>query len=138
MHEGSDRHKRPSGLSLARIPYSESVITLFQLANAGFVELLVTDLSIANIAYITRREISKDDFYRVMQQLEKFYQVIPIGPKVVSKAFAEQWKDFEDALQNYSAIQAQAECIITRNTKDFAASQLTILTPEDFISKLSQ
>lgn len=123
---------------LARVPYSESVITLFQLSNAGFVELLVTDLSIANIAYITRREISKDDFYRVMQQLEKFYQVIPVGPKVVSKAFAEQWKDFEDALQNYSAIQAQAECIITRNTKDFAASQLTILTPEDFISKLSQ
>lgn len=122
---------------LARIPYSESVITLFQLANAGFVELLVTDLSIANIAYITRREISKDDFYRVMQQLEKFYQVIPVGPKVISKAFAEQWKDFEDALQNYSAIQAQAECIITRNTKDFTASQLTILTPEDFISKLS-
>lgn len=123
---------------LARIPYSESVITLFQLANVGFVELLVTDLSIANIAYITRREISKDDFYRVMQQLEKFYQVIPVGPNVISKAFAEQWNDFEDALQNYSAIQAQAECIITRNTKDFTASQLTILTPEDFISKLSQ
>lgn len=47
---------------LGREPNVGDAITLFQLANSKLLTLLVTDLSIANIAYITRKSIEKDVF----------------------------------------------------------------------------
>ena len=43
-------------------------------------------------------------------------------------------KNFEDALQNYSAEQnGTINSIITRNTKDYKKSKIGVLTPEDFL-----
>ena len=45
-------------------------------------------------------------------------------------------KDFEDALQYFSAEQAGADCIITRNIKDFDfSSSVEALEPQDFLFK---
>ena len=43
---------------------------------------------------------------------------------------------FEDALQYYSAKTVGADCIVTRNTKDFQFSEIEILTPSEFIKKM--
>ena len=37
------------------------------------------------------------------------------------------WRDYEDATQHRSAIDEQADCIVTRNKKDFKASTLPVL-----------
>lgn len=44
------------------------------------------------------------------------------------------FKDFEDALQNYSAQQEKGlTLIITRNIKDYKNSRLAVMTPEDYL-----
>jgi hypothetical protein len=44
------------------------------------------------------------------------------------------FKDFEDALQNYSAeISGDIDVIITRNIKDFKNSTLGVMTPENYL-----
>lgn len=118
---------------LKRNPGQEDAIKILQLANAGFLNLLVTDLTIANIAYITRREIAPSKFYQVMLQLSKYYTIIPIGPTVVDKAFVEHWDDFEDSLQCFAAELAGADYIITRNVKDFVHSSIKVYSPSDFL-----
>lgn len=45
-------------------------------------------------------------------------------------------KDFEDALQYHSALSAHCDVIVTRNTKDFYFSELTVSTPAQFLSSL--
>lgn len=122
---------------LSREKFSKSANTILKLSNAKFVELYVTDLTIADIAYITRKDITIDGFYRAMNALNEFYTIIPIGPLVIQKAFEAKWKDFEDALQSFAAEQAGIEYIITRNKKDFEKSTLTTLTPDEFIDKVS-
>ena len=47
-----------------------------------------------------------------------------------------KWKDYEDATQHRSAIEEQADCIVTRNKKDFKASIILVLTPEEFFDKI--
>ena len=47
-----------------------------------------------------------------------------------------QFKDFEDAMQYYTALRAKSDAIITRNGKDFTASKLPVLTPSEFFSKI--
>ena len=52
----------------------------------------------------------------------------------VLNALNSSFKDFEDALQNFSAIEnGEISIILTRNLKDFKKSELAILTPETYL-----
>ena len=46
------------------------------------------------------------------------------------------WRDYEDATQYRSAIDEQADCIVTRNKKDFKAGTLPVLSPVEFFNKI--
>jgi hypothetical protein len=60
--------------------------------------------------------------------------VLAIDKDVILKALNSSFKDFEDALQNYSAeLNGQIDLIITRNIKDFRSSALGIMTPENYL-----
>ena len=45
-----------------------------------------------------------------------------------------QFKDFEDAMQYYTALKAKADFIITRNGKDFTASKIPVMTATEFLA----
>lgn len=52
----------------------------------------------------------------------------------VIKAIAnEEFGDFEDCLQDRCAKGKGAQYIITRNGKDFAASEVPAVSPQDFL-----
>jgi hypothetical protein len=53
-------------------------------------------------------------------------------------AMNSSFKDFEDALQNYSAeADKTIDVIVTRNVKDYKDSTLSVQTPDAFIKMLS-
>ena len=120
--------QRPEGWKEAEV--------IFFLAIHGDIELLVTDLTIANMRYVTRKDIALEQFYAVMKGLRPYYQIIPLGSSVVDKAYQIETKDFEDALQYYAAEQAGADCVVTRNLRDFDfAFTVETLAPNDFLTK---
>jgi len=96
----------------------------------------VSDLSIANIKYSTRKTIPLQNFYKIMKLSRELYSIVPVGEQVVDKALATEAKDFEDSLQYFAAEQAGAQVIVTRNVKDFVfADTVEVLEPHDFLSK---
>ena len=57
-----------------------------------------------------------------------------IDKKTVLNALNSEFKDFEDALQNFSAInESDIQVIITRNIKDYKTSSLAVMTPENYL-----
>ena len=53
---------------------------------------------------------------------------------VILQALNSDFKDFEDALQNYSAeLDKEIDLIITRNIKDFKNSKLAVMTPDNYM-----
>jgi len=57
-----------------------------------------------------------------------------MNKKTLLLALNSDFKDFEDALQNFAAINNNSvEIIITRNVKDFKKSKLAVLTPKNYI-----
>lgn len=63
-----------------------------------------------------------------------FLEVVPVSKNAVMEALNSDFKDFEDALQNFSAVYARdITIIITRNTRDYQASQLLVKTPANFL-----
>ena len=64
-------------------------------------------------------------------------RVAAANERIVDDALASQFKDFEDAMQYYTAIRAKADVIITRNGKDFSSSQLPVMTAGEFLASLT-
>jgi dienelactone hydrolase len=57
--------------------------------------------------------------------------------KVIDLSLASDFKDFEDAVQCYSAVNAKVDCLITRNKRDYVTDILPILTPEEFLAAIA-
>ena len=53
------------------------------------------------------------------------------------ETLSSDWKDYEDATQNATALKAEADCIVTRNKKDFSESFLPVYTPAELLELLS-
>jgi predicted nucleic acid-binding protein len=93
-------------------------------------------LSIANIKYSTRKDIPLKEFYETIKGLRELFTIIPVGEKAVDRALALEPRDFEDALQYFSAEQAGVDCIVTRNIKDFYFdNSVETMEPGDFLTK---
>lgn len=57
------------------------------------------------------------------------------GAGAVDNAVSLRANDFEDALQYFSAVQADADCLITRNIKDFGFAKMEVLDSKTFLGK---
>ena len=109
---------------------------IFDLAIAGEIELLVSALSFANIAYVYRTRPPQ-----VVRQVLR--QTIPLVPLVdlsagdLKSAVAEDspFRDLEDDMQHAGAVRIGAEVIITRDPTDFKSATLPVLSPADFLAQ---
>ena len=61
--------------------------------------------------------------------------VLPLDDKAIELALGSDFKDFEDAIQYYTAIEQGIDIIITRNKKDFKNAKLPIMTAKEYLKK---
>lgn len=65
-------------------------------------------------------------------------EILIIDKNSIIVALNSDFKDFEDALQNYAAeINKKIYIIVTRNTKDYGKSKLGIMNPEEFLKSIN-
>ncbi|WP_322874177.1 PIN domain-containing protein [Aquimarina sp. ERC-38] len=97
-----------------------------------------TPVIIANAYYLLRKTAKQEVVIGKLNQLLNLIDVVKMDRKVVLKALNADFKDFEDALQNFSAVnKGEIKIILTRNIKDFKRSELAILTPETYLKARS-
>ena len=60
--------------------------------------------------------------------------VLSITDKVIELALTSDFKDFEDAIQYYSAIENNIKVLLTRNLKDYKSALIPVLTAEQFLT----
>ena len=117
-----------------REPYVYEVMPIFQMGDAGMHQLLISDLTFANVAYLAKRGgISLAQLYELLMDFRSHVHVVTVGQDCVDAALRLRSKDFEDALQYFAAKQANADYIITRNRKDFGFSDIPVLEPREFL-----
>lgn len=117
-----------------RSPFVYDALRIFQMGNDGVHQLFASDLTFANVAYLLRKSMPLDELYSKLSILRVYLHVAGMGEQAVDEALRLRHKDFEDALQYFAARQIQADCIITRNKKDFDISDIQVYTPGEFLS----
>lgn len=70
----------------------------------------------------------------LLSNLRQLVSVATSDEHIVDNAIVSQFKDFEDAMQYYTALHADAEVIITRNGKDFTASRIPVMNAAEYLS----
>ena len=85
--------------------------------------------------YSLRKILSREDRIDALTQLKEAMEVAAVDGNVIDMALKSGWKDFEDAVQNFSAVvDPQISAIITRNTKDFKDSSLEVVDSVEFLN----
>jgi predicted nucleic acid-binding protein len=120
---------------IKRPEFYEHSFQIIQWIEQKRIEAYVTPMTISTIYYLIRKELSHLQALSIIEKLMVIFNVVNIDKMGIMGALNSDFKDFEDAMQNYSAMSnPQIQTLITRNIKDYRCSDLAIMTPTDFIS----
>lgn len=124
-------------LVLSRKEFLPDAQRIFALGYAGETLLMVSALSFVNTIYLGRKyKFPTEDVYDKLRLIADFVDVVDLRGQNVVDMLNSGWKDYEDATQHRSAIDEQADCIVTRNKKDYQHSTIEVLSPAEFIHRI--
>ena len=119
---------------LRRKPFYLSTASVFKKIEGGDLKGYLCSLSFPTLFYLLAKELSREKTLRALEKLRIVFKVAPVDEKVIDMSLVSDFKDFEDAVQYYSALRVKADCIITRNKADYRESVIPVLTPDEFLA----
>lgn len=122
-----------------RKPFAEAAQKIFLLAANQRFTGCITAKSVTDIYYFTHR-LTHDDKYsrKVLSKLFTLFEIIDTAGMDCRRAIPSEVSDYEDAVMIETALRTEADCIITRNTRDYSKSPVIVYSPEEFIKKLEE
>ena len=124
---------------LKRENFFECAEKIVSFCTDGRVVGAVSSQSIADTFYILRKDFSPAERKSLLLIICQIFHVEAVDEVKILFALADEtFSDFEDCLQVQCAKSFRADYIITRNVKDFAASEIPAVTPEDFCKILTE
>jgi predicted nucleic acid-binding protein len=121
-----------------RKPFSDHAAKVLSLCETGEIKGFITSVIISNVYYLLRQTATHEKVIEKLKQLITITEVLTTDREVILKALNSNFKDFEDALQNYSAeLNGQIDLIVTRNVKDFKSSSLGVMTPDNYFKTVT-
>lgn len=121
---------------LDRKPFNNDVAELIELAITNSIKLCVSSITITDTNYIIGRSEGVKKANTKTKQILELVSVETVGESTVRKSSNSIFKDFEDGVQNYCAVENKHRIIVTRNVKDFKESELSIMNPKEILSKI--
>jgi predicted nucleic acid-binding protein len=123
-------------LLTGREPFYNPAAKLFTLADQKQVNIFVSALSFSNIHYILRHEYSSGEARKILTRFKVLARVLAVNEKIIELALQSDFKDFDDAIQYYTALENNLKVIITRNLKDYKTAKIPVMSPNDFLKTL--
>lgn len=121
-----------------REPFYLDAFKLRIMQEFGDVELWVSVQSFSDIAYILRNEEAGEKLQDAFLGSLGFLHVCSLDQDDLKAVCSRKWPDFEDCLIEQCSQKVRAEFILTRDVEGFARSSITVLSPSEFFSLLSE
>jgi len=117
-----------------RKPFSEHSAKVLSLCESNEIKGFITPVIISNLYYLLRQSSTHERVIDKLSQLVSITEILMIDRTSIIQALNSSFRDFEDALQNFSAESSGSiNLIVTRNLKDFKNSSLSVMTPENYL-----
>ena len=117
----------------SREPFYVYSANLFSAADKNEIKIFVSSLSFSNLNYILSKQYSSDQAKKRLLKFKTLVNVLSVTDKVVDLALSSDFKDFEDGLQYFTAIENNIKTLLTRNLKDYKSAEISVMTAEQFL-----
>ena len=119
-----------------REPFYDSAARIATLADKGKIQIIVSALTYSTIYYLLSRFEDKALVKEKIRKFKVIAETSDLTDQVIDKGLVSKFADFEDALQYYCALKMDCNILITRNVKDFKESDISVLTPDEYLNSL--
>jgi predicted nucleic acid-binding protein len=119
-----------------RLPFFETSAGFLAAVETGRVQGYVAAHSLTTLFYLIQKSASSAEARGTITNLLQFIKIAPVNQSTIEQALNLDYPDFEDAVQMISAVQCKADCLVTRNMKDYRPTLLPVMQPVDFMSTL--
>ena len=111
-------------------------LQIMSLADRGQIRIFVSAMSYATASFILGRDNKELDIFKEFAKFMKITTTTLVDSLTIEQSVESKFKDFEDAMQYFSAMNGDIDYIITRNKKDFTASDIPVFEPQEFVDYL--
>jgi predicted nucleic acid-binding protein len=119
-----------------REPFYEISAHLLASVETGRVKGYVAAHTITTLFYLIKKDRSSAEARATITNLLQFIKVAPIDQNTIEQALNLDYRDYEDAVQMICAVQCKADCLLTRNLKDYQPALLPVMQPVEFLATL--
>jgi predicted nucleic acid-binding protein len=119
-----------------REPFYEISAALLAAVETGRVKGYVAVHSITTLFYLIKKDRSAAEARATITIFLQFIRIARVDQSTIEQALNLDYGDFEDAVQMISAVQSKADCLITRNVKDYQPALMSVLQPVEFLATL--
>jgi len=116
-----------------RLNFYREAQELFTLSDKKQVKLYISALTFTDTYYILSQQMKMHNVRKILRKFKVLVDILPVDDKVIELALESDFKDFEDAIQYYTAIENDISIIVTRNLKDFKPAKITVLTAKQYV-----
>jgi predicted nucleic acid-binding protein len=125
-------------------PGYEAAAQVLQRQEDGELDIYVSILSMADIAYVLRKTVAAPLIIPTLKQVSSILTVVPMDSGQLQDAILLDGPDFEDILQLCCAVANGCSLVLTHNPRDFKVREgllgsypfPQVSTPEAFIATL--
>ncbi len=119
-----------------REPFYSPIAKIATLAEDEKLEIYVSAISFATVSYFLAKFENQEIMREKLRKFRIICKVVELNDVIIDKGLNSKFKDFEDSLQYYSALQANCTTILTRNQKDFKLAKIAVLNAEEYLKSL--
>ena len=116
-----------------REPFSYYASKIIELTEKKKIESYISALTLASTYYLIAKELSKKIANQFLRDSATLFRFTDLPGSVIRKAIEKKYKDFEDDLHYYTAVEYKLDFLITRNKKDFKSENIVIIDAEEFV-----
>ena len=122
-----------------REPFSEDARKLILAVSNRQFNGILTAKSVTDIFYILRRSLHSEALTK--ECIHKIFLLFDIADTYAVDcqiALGAITKDYEDAIMIETTKRIGADCIITRNLKNYSSADIPVFSPLEFLDRLTQ
>jgi predicted nucleic acid-binding protein len=122
-----------------RKPFSDKAEKIFALIENKKIKGHTSSLCFSNLYYLLRQQMTRTKALALLRNLAGLLNILKVDEDSIVQALSSEFKDFEDAIQYYTAMDyKRIELIVTRNIKDYKYSSLAVMTPDTLLKTYKQ
>ncbi len=121
-----------------RADFYEPAARILTLADQKRIKIYTAPSSLSNTYYLLSKYENAKTALEKIRKFKLICSMSVMDDEVIEKAISSDFKDFEDAMQYFSAIATRCDLIITRNGKNFKNALIPVMNAESYLQMLKR